>query len=113
MSLWHCSSPFPTFAVPGDGVITQPASFCHNVPFHHLVASSGFAICHYFSEVRALQDARFVDEDELLESSPAIRNVPVAACGEKGAPKPKKACKNCSCGLKEELGTVFLSNPAF
>ena len=58
------------------------------------------------------QDAGLVDEDELLSGAPAVKASPVPSCGEASeggsvASKPKKACKNCSCGLKEEIGNLL------
>uniref|UniRef100_H2Y8D1 Anamorsin homolog n=2 Tax=Ciona savignyi TaxID=51511 RepID=H2Y8D1_CIOSA len=50
-------------------------------------------------------DVELINDDDLLEEEDLI--VPDASslkadCGT-GATKPKKACKNCSCGLAEEL----------
>jgi hypothetical protein len=47
----------------------------------------------------AANDDELEDEDALLDESDYVK--PVIPSMEDGQPKKKKACKNCSCGLKE------------
>nr|CAB3231025.1 anamorsin homolog [Phallusia mammillata] len=50
-------------------------------------------------------DVELIDDDELLQEQDLVKpdaESLKAPCGT-GGPKPKKACKNCSCGLAEEL----------
>ncbi|XP_053175312.1 anamorsin isoform X1 [Scomber japonicus] len=51
-------------------------------------------------DVDLLDSDALLDEDDLKKPDPASLKAPT--CGE-GAGKKKKACKNCSCGLAEEL----------
>ncbi|KAM9375933.1 anamorsin isoform 2-T2 [Pholidichthys leucotaenia] len=51
-------------------------------------------------DVDLLDSDALLDEDDLKKPDPASLKAP--SCGE-GASKKKKACKNCSCGLAEEL----------
>jgi len=50
-------------------------------------------------DVDLLDSDALLDEEDLKKPDPATLRAP---CGEAGA-KKKKACKNCSCGLAEEL----------
>ena len=51
------------------------------------------------SAVSASDD--LVDENELLNDNISVKRV--SGCDEDGPPQPgRRACKNCSCGLKEE-----------
>ncbi|XP_060932685.1 anamorsin [Limanda limanda] len=51
-------------------------------------------------DVDMLDSDALLDEDDLKKPDPASLRAP--SCGE-GAEKKKKACKNCTCGLAEEL----------
>ncbi|XP_030625308.1 anamorsin [Chanos chanos] len=51
-------------------------------------------------DVDLLDSDALLDEDDLKKPDPASLRAP--SCGE-GAKKKKKACKNCTCGLAEEL----------
>lgn len=51
-------------------------------------------------EVDLLDSDALLDEDDLKKPDPA--SLKAASCGD-GAAKKKKACKNCTCGLAEEL----------
>lgn len=51
-------------------------------------------------DVDLMDSDDLLDEDDLKKPDPASLKAP--GCGE-GAGKKKKACKNCSCGLAEEL----------
>lgn len=51
-------------------------------------------------DVDLLDSDAFLDEDDLKKPEPSSLKAP--SCGE-GAGKKKKACKNCTCGLAEEL----------
>lgn len=42
-----------------------------------------------------------IDADALLTAEDKLKPVPVCEPPTQGAPKRKKACKNCTCGLKE------------
>ncbi|XP_028304588.1 anamorsin isoform X2 [Gouania willdenowi] len=52
------------------------------------------------NEVDLLDSDALLDDDDLKKPDPASLKAP--SCGE-GAGKKKKACKNCTCGLAEEL----------
>lgn len=51
-------------------------------------------------DVDMLDSDALLDDDDLKKPDPASLRAP--SCGE-GAGKKKKACKNCTCGLAEEL----------
>ncbi|KAJ8248835.1 hypothetical protein GJAV_G00228250 [Gymnothorax javanicus] len=51
-------------------------------------------------DVDLIDSDALLDADDLKKPDPASLKAP--KCGE-GAPKKKKACKNCTCGLAEEL----------
>ncbi|XP_029378436.1 anamorsin [Echeneis naucrates] len=51
-------------------------------------------------DVDLVDSDALLDEDDLKKPDPA--SLRVRSCGE-GAEKKKKACKNCTCGLAEEL----------
>uniref|UniRef100_A0A3P8UH34 Anamorsin n=2 Tax=Cynoglossus semilaevis TaxID=244447 RepID=A0A3P8UH34_CYNSE len=51
-------------------------------------------------DVDLLDSDALLDEDDMKKPDPS--SLRAASCGE-GAGKKKKACKNCSCGLAEEL----------
>ncbi|KAG8437255.1 hypothetical protein GDO86_008093 [Hymenochirus boettgeri] len=64
------------------------------------------------------EDVDILDSDELLDQEdlkkPSQSSLRASGCGE-GSEKKRKACKNCTCGLAEELDTEKKSavpNPA-
>ncbi|XP_039248351.2 anamorsin homolog [Styela clava] len=58
-------------------------------------------------------DVDLIDDDELLDDTDLLKPTPAslkASCGQAG-PKKKKACKNCTCGLAEELDAGEVPKP--
>ncbi|KAL3668128.1 hypothetical protein V7S43_006991 [Phytophthora oleae] len=54
------------------------------------------------------QDDDIIDEDTLLDDTDEVLQLAKADCGEKVGTK-KRACKNCTCGLKDEEDKPVMS----
>ncbi|KAG1708356.1 hypothetical protein DVH05_025034 [Phytophthora capsici] len=54
------------------------------------------------------QDDDIIDEDTLLDDTDEVLQLAKADCGEKVGAK-KRACKNCTCGLKDEEDQPVMS----
>ncbi|CAI5733075.1 unnamed protein product [Peronospora destructor] len=53
------------------------------------------------------QDDDFIDEDTLLDDTDEVLQMAKADCGEAGG--KKRACKNCTCGLKDKEDKPVMS----
>jgi len=66
------------------------------------VAASAMAVAWSLAATGPQDDADLIDEDELLAEEDLAKKEANMDCGE-GTEGKRKACKNCSCGLRELL----------